>query len=154
DEVESITTTVAALDSRGVPVRWAGWFDGTGASTVDLPTYPFHRRRYWPRDGMQATGDLRAFGLGAANHPLLSAAVSLAGSEGALLTGRLSVQAQPWLADHVVDGAVLLPGAALVELAVRAGDEVGCDEVTDLTLTAPAPLPPHGAVQLQVWVGA
>jgi acyl transferase domain-containing protein/acyl carrier protein len=152
-EVESLTTTVATLDARGVPVDWAEWFDGTGASTVDLPTYPFQRRRFWPRDGVQTGGDPRAAGLGAANHPLLSAAVSLAGSDAVLLTGRLSAQAQPWLADHVVDGTVLLPGSALVELAVRAGDEVGCDEVTDLTLTAPLALPAHGAVRIQVWVG-
>ena len=36
-------------------------------------------------------------------------------------------RSHPWLADHVVLGSVLLPGTALVELALRAGDEVGCD---------------------------
>ncbi|MFR0359566.1 type I polyketide synthase [Streptomyces sediminimaris] len=154
DEVESITTTVAQLDARGVPVRWTDWFAGTTASAVELPTYPFDRRRYWPRAGAAAAGDPRAAGLGAANHPLLAAAVSLAGSDGALLTGRLSVQAQPWLADHVVGGTVLLPGSALVELALRAGDEVGCDELAELTITAPLTLPADGAVQIQVWVGA
>ena len=154
DEVESITAAVAQLDARGVPVQWAAWFEGTGASVVPLPTYPFHRRRYWPRGGASTAGDPRAAGLGAANHPLLAATVSLAGSDGVLLTGRLSVQALPWLADHVVDGTILLPGAALVELALRAGDEVGCDEVADLTIVAPLRLAPQGAVQLQVWVGA
>ena len=71
-----------------------------------------------------------------------------------LLTGRLSVQSQPWLADHAVRGAVLLPGTAFLELAVRAGDEVGCDRVEELTLAAPLVLPEHGGVQVQVWVGA
>ena len=154
DEVESITAAAAQLDARGVPVRWDAWFEGTGASTVELPTYAFCRRRYWPRAGASAAGDPRAAGLGAANHPLLAATVSLAGRDGALLTGRLSVQALPWLADHVVGGTVLLPGSALVELALRAGDEVGCDEVSELTMTAPLSLPPQGAAQIQVWVGA
>ena len=39
---------------------------------------------------------------------------------GLVLTGRLSLQSQPWLADHVVAGTVLLPGTAFVEMAVRA----------------------------------
>ena len=51
-----------------------------------------------------------------------------------MLTGRLSVGSQPWLADHVVLGAVLLPGTGFVELAVRAGDEVGCGRVEELTI--------------------
>ena len=45
---------------------------------------------------------------------------------GVVLTGRLSLAGQPWLADHAVAGAVLLPGTAFVELAVRAGDAAGC----------------------------
>ena len=63
--------------------------------------------------------------------------MELAGGEGYLLTGRLSVRSQPWLADHVVAGMVLLPGTALVEMAVRAGDAAGCGRVEELTLEAP-----------------
>ncbi|RZQ63974.1 type I polyketide synthase [Amycolatopsis suaedae] len=153
DEVETIAAAAATLHTRGVAVRWDAYFAGTGASTVDLPTYPFQRRRFWPRDGVRASGDLRAAGLGAADHPLLSAAVSVAGSEGTLLTGRLSPRTQPWLADHVVGGSELLPGAALLELAVRAGDEVGCDRVAELTMTVPLHLPAEGGTQVQVWAG-
>ena len=71
----------------------------------------------------------------AAEHPLLGAAVELADSDGLLFTGRLSVQTHPWLADHAVHGTgAACPGTALVELALRAGDEVGCDRVEELTL--------------------
>ncbi|WP_216216671.1 type I polyketide synthase [Amycolatopsis aidingensis] len=152
DEAATLTTAVAGLHTRGLPVRWADYFAGTGAREVELPTYAFQRRRFWPRDGMAAAGDLRAAGLGAARHPLLSAAVSLAGSAGTVLTGRLSVRSQPWLADHLVGDTVLLPGAAMLELAIRAGDEVGCDQVAELTMTAPLPLPEQGGVQLQLRV--
>ena len=47
-----------------------------------------------------------------------------------LLTGRLSPQTHPWLADHAVLGTVLLPGTAFVELALRAGARTGCDQVS------------------------
>ena len=51
-------------------------------------------------------------------------------------------------------GVVLFPGAGFVELAIRAGDEVGCSVVDELTLAAPLVLPASGAVPVQVMVSA
>ncbi|MYZ36912.1 MULTISPECIES: type I polyketide synthase, partial [unclassified Streptomyces] len=147
-------TALAQVHVRGATVRWAGLYDGCGARRVDLPTYPFQNQRYWPSGSRDAAGDIRAAGLGPAGHPLLGAAVELADGEGVLFTSRLSVRSHPWLADHGVRGRALLPGTAFVELAIRAGDEVDCDRVEELTLAAPLALPEHGGAQLQVRVGA
>ncbi|MGD3110464.1 type I polyketide synthase, partial [Streptomyces sp. YGL11-2] len=153
-EAETLTTALAGLHTRGVTVEWEPYFQGTGAAHTDLPTYAFQRRRYWPRNVPATGGDVRAAGLGAAHHPLLTAAVSVANADGLLLTGRLSRRTHPWLADHAVRGTVLLPGTAFLELAVRAGDEAGCGRVEELTLAAPLVLPEEGGVQVQVWVGS
>ncbi|MER7975135.1 acyltransferase domain-containing protein, partial [Streptomyces sp. NPDC096080] len=152
-EAATLTETATGLHLRGTAVRWQRWFDTTGARRADLPTYAFQHRRFWPKAVSGLTGDMRSAGLGAAHHPLLAAAVTLANSDGMLLTGRLSVRTHPWLADHAVRGTVLLAGTAFLELAVRAGDEVGCDRVEDLTLAAPLALPEDGGVQVQVWIG-
>ena len=93
-------------------------------------------------------------GLTRAEHPLLGAVVERPDSGGVVLTGSLSVGGSPWLADHVVDGVVLFPGAGFVELALRAGDEVGCSVVEELTLLAPLVLPPGGGARVQVVVDA
>ncbi|WSI22111.1 type I polyketide synthase [Streptomyces sp. NBC_01343] len=154
-EADTFTEALAALHVCGIRVQWDGWFAGTGARPVDLPTYAFEHRAFWPRTALgRHAGDVRGAGLGAARHPLLAAAVSLANSDGLLLTGRLSVQSHPWLAQHAVRGTVMLPGTGFLELAVRAGDEVGCDRVEELTLAAPLVLPEQGGVQVQVWVGS
>ncbi|OOD68168.1 polyketide synthase dehydratase domain-containing protein, partial [Mycobacterium tuberculosis] len=47
---------------------------------------------------------------------------------------------------------VLFPGTGFVELALRAGDEVGCSVLQELTLQAPLVLPADG-VRVQVVVG-
>ncbi|MQY09719.1 type I polyketide synthase [Actinomadura macrotermitis] len=150
-EESSLLAAVAGLHACGVPVGWADLLAGRGRR-VDLPTYGFDRRRYWLTDPASG-GDPASIGLTGTAHPLLGAAVPLAGSDGIVLTGRLSAGSRPWLADHSIGGAVLFPGTGFVELAVRAGDEVGLPRIEELTLEAPLVLPDGGGVAVQVVVG-
>jgi acyl transferase domain-containing protein/acyl carrier protein len=143
--------SLAEAHVHGVEVDWRALHPG--GELVDLPTYAFQRRRYWLEPALGG-GDARSVGQAPADHPLLGAAVALADGEGWLFTGRLSLQTHRWLADHAVLDTVLLPGAVMVELALRAGREVGCEAVEELTLEAPLVLPDHGAIQVQVAVGA
>ncbi|MFD7631797.1 type I polyketide synthase, partial [Streptomyces sp. NPDC059851] len=152
-ENETLTGALARLHVRGTAVDWDAYYAGTGAQRVDLPTYAFQREPYW-LDAGRPPADVSAAGLGTAGHPLLGAAVALADLDGFLYTGRLSLDTHPWLADHTVMGSAVLPGSAFVELAIRAGDQVGCDLLEELTLHAPLVLPPQGGVQVQLWVGA
>ncbi|MFD4636356.1 SDR family NAD(P)-dependent oxidoreductase [Lentzea sp. NPDC058436] len=150
DEVKSFTTALARLHAHGVPVAWDAMFPG--ARRVPLPTYAFQHGRYWleaPRTQAGTTG----LGLASAEHPLLGAAVEFAEGDGFLFTGCLSRAAHGWLTDHVVLDQVIVPGACLVELAVRAADEVRCGTLEELTLQTPLVLPESGAVDIRVQVG-
>ncbi|HUQ60117.1 SDR family NAD(P)-dependent oxidoreductase, partial [Lentzea sp.] len=129
--------------THGVDVTWPVLDQGR---RVELPTYAFDRRRYW-LDGATSSS-------GGAGHPLLDSVVSLADGGGVVLSGRWTATSPAWIADHAVSGTVLLPGTAFVELAVRAGDEAGCDTVEELMLHRPLVVPAGGAVQVQVVVGA
>ncbi|WP_285516700.1 type I polyketide synthase, partial [Streptomyces sp. NBRC 14336] len=157
-ETRSVLSAAAELFTRGAELDWAALFTGrpTASTRVaaDLPTYAFQRRRYWPSATTVSANGLGAVGLGSAEHPLLGAAVELAGGDGeVLLTGRLSSAVQGWLRDHVVAGSVVFPGTGFLELALRAGESAGCDRVEDLTLAAPLVLPGRGGVRVQVRVG-
>ena len=151
-EARSLLTGLGEVWVHGVDVNWDRALDGLGAQRVALPPYAFQRQRYWLAPGGGA-GDVAAAGLGAAGHPLLGAAVGLAGGEGCLFTGRLSLETHPWLADHAVLGTAVLPGAALVELALHAGAQVGCESLRELVLEAPLMVGERERVQLQLTVG-
>ncbi|GAB1814540.1 type I polyketide synthase [Mycobacterium sp. MUNTM1] len=153
--LDRFLTSAATAFVAGVSVRWRGVLDGAGF--VELPTYAFDRRRFW-LSGEGIAADASGLGLGASEHPLLSAVVELPSSGGVVLTGRLSPSLQGWLTDHAVSGTAVFPGAGFVELAIRAGDEVGCSTVDELTLQAPLMLPAKdsgsASVAVQVVVGA
>ncbi|UJB43720.1 type I polyketide synthase [Streptomyces sp. A1-5] len=145
--------SLAEAHVHGVTVDWTVVFPDA-RRVDDLPTYAFQRQRYWLNArGAQAV-NVSSVGLREAGHPLLGAAVELPDSGGVVLTGLLSLATHPWLADHGVRDSVLLPGTAFLELAIRAGDQVGCDRVAELTLEAPLVLPAHGGIALRVSVGA
>jgi hypothetical protein len=71
-----------------------------------------------------------------------------------LFTGRLSIATHGWLAEHTVLDTVLMPGAGFVELALRAGVDLGCSWLEELTLQEPLALRDLDGVRLQVAVGA
>ncbi|MER7751903.1 type I polyketide synthase, partial [Kitasatospora sp. NPDC097643] len=153
-EQQTLTAALTEAYVRGANPNWPAVLAGQRARRVDLPTYAFQRERYWPNVPPADAGDVTLAGLGATGHPLLGAAAELPDSGGLVFTGRLSLGTHPWLADHTVMGAVLLPGTAFVELALRGGDQVGCDLLEELTLAAPLVLPPQGGVQLRLALGA
>ncbi len=139
---------------RGVPIDWEPLFGGGDGRHARLPTYAFQRERYWLQCPGAGAGDMAGAGQTNTEHPFLRATVELADSDGALLTGRIALREHPWLADHAIGGTVLLPGAALLELALHAGVAVGCNGVSELTMQAPLTIPVGGAVRMQVAVGS
>lgn len=145
--------SVAEAHLHGKSPNWESIFDGTGARRIDLPTYAFQHKRYW-MDPEPGFADASSLGVSAAEHPLLGAVVALADSDETIFTGRLSLASHPWLADHKVHGVVLVPGAAMVELALHAGDRAECPRLDQLVLHAPLIVGEHGGVAVQVVVGA
>ncbi|WP_086824098.1 type I polyketide synthase [Allokutzneria sp. NRRL B-24872] len=145
---DRLVRSLAEAHVLGASVDWTTVVHGR---LVDLPTYPFQRRRYWLES---AVADVASAGLDAVDHPLLGAALPLAASAGYVFTSKVSTHTHPWLADHMVRGDILVPATAFVEWAVRAGDETGCQLVEELVLVAPLVLPSAGSVQVQVTVTA
>ncbi|MFJ3755063.1 SDR family NAD(P)-dependent oxidoreductase [Streptomyces sp. NPDC090080] len=142
-EVRSLAAGLARFHVHGGAVDWTAYLPS--AARVDLPTYAFQHRRYW-LDDVEAPPR--------SGYPLLDSAVEFAEEDGFLLSGRLATRSQPWLGEHTVLGATVVPGSVFAELALHAGATTGAGEVAELTLQAPLVLPEDGAVEVQMRVGA
>ncbi len=81
---------------------------------LELPTYPFQRRRFWPK-GTGITTDVN----GPVGSGILGSGKDLASGD-SVYTSRLSVKSQPWLSDHVIYGTVVVPGATYAAMALAA----------------------------------
>ncbi|MFJ5262528.1 SDR family NAD(P)-dependent oxidoreductase [Streptomyces sp. NPDC088387] len=152
-QLPGLLAALAAVHTRGSDVDWAVLYETYPGRPVELPTYAFDHQRYWLPTPAVAVGDAEGHGLAATDHPLVSARLDLPGDAGVLLTGRISTATHPVLAEHAVLGTVLVPGAALVDLALYAGRLTGRPAVEELTLQAPLVLPADTAVRIQVATG-
>ena len=74
--------------------------------------------------------------------------------QGWLFSGRVSLGAFGWLADHRVGDVVVVPGAAVVEMVLAAGACAGLRCVDELVLHVPVLIPAETALDLQLLIGA
>ena len=148
-EAQTAVSALAELWVDGVDLSWAALFAESGGKRIELPSYAFQRQRHWIAAPGAGWGRI-----GGTAHPLLGAGVELADGEGWLFSERLSLDTHSWLGDHGVLGTVPPPATAFLELALRAGEQVGCGELRELVLEAPLTLERGHAVQLQLRLGA
>ncbi len=145
-ERRTLLESLGVLFLHGHPLDPTRLFP-SGGRRVSLPTYPWQRERYW----LPSASPRRVGGM-ATDHPLLGVRVPAASADAVYETA-LSVTRPAWLADHRVGGHVLVPGAALAELARAAAEDQsgGCaSQVTGLVLQAPLIVPEGGTQLVQV----
>src|SRR5262249_62112225 len=142
--------SLSEAHTHGSSINWNRLLDAHATTTAQLPTYAFQHHHYWltRRAGAQDASEL---GQASVEHPVLRASVPLAEGE-VVFTGRLALDAHPWLTDHALMGRVLVPSTSFLELALHAAARLGEPIVDELTLAAPLVLDEQRPVQLQVRV--
>lgn len=114
--------------------------DDPGA-VPDLPTYAWQRKPYRLTETSESTGWMRV----RPSHPLIGARLS---SDSLEWRTQLDPVLVPELADHRIDGQVLLPGAAFAEMALAAArDWLGAETATikDLEIAQPMLFSPNSS---------
>lgn len=110
--------------------------------TLELPTYPFQRRRFWPK-----TSGITVEGSVGPSSGILGTGKDLASGD-SVYTSRLSVKSQPWLADHVIYGTVVVPGATYAAMALAAAGAPA--RVKDVFFYEPIILPERASREVQL----
>ncbi|MCV7423896.1 type I polyketide synthase [Mycobacterium yunnanensis] len=124
DDARTLLNCVGALHCNGHDVAWDAVHPGGSARRVKLPSYPWQNRRYW-NETPEASEDLHYHPV----HPLLGQPVT-----GVRPTWEVELSAShvPFLADHRVQGSVVVPGAVYVEMALAvAREHYGTDLAVD-----------------------
>ncbi len=129
DDIRTFLGCVGELHCIGHDIRWAAVCpDHEYRRPPKLPTYPWQTKRYW-NETQEATESLFYKPV----HPLLGQAVSAVHPT---WEAEVSAVLNPFLADHRVQGSVVVPGAVYIEMALAAANVVyGSDHsVDDLVL--------------------
>ncbi len=123
DEHVTLLRALAPLYVQGRPVAWDGVLEGRRAH-VALPGYPWQRERHW-FESAPATEGMTPRVNAEGQHPLLGRAVR---APYPLWESSLGGDRLAWLDDHRIQGTIVFPGAASVEMmlsaaATRAGED-------------------------------
>lgn len=134
DEVRQVYQTLADLYMRGCDIRWERKYRGQ-ARIRNAPPYPFERTKHWLNSSANTVA------VGGLAHPLIGSELDVADTDGRRVwQAVLDMRSLPsCLADHRINGAVVLPATAVVEGAMAVAAVLGLPdaEIVDVTLHAP-----------------
>lgn len=114
DEQPTMLHALAGLHGAGYPIDWSGLFPARGRF-VRLPTYPWQREHCW-----HESAESRWSRLAAPVHPLLGCPLP---EPLPTWETRLDLRLFPYLTDHRVQRAIIVPATAFLEMAFAAARE-------------------------------
>lgn len=126
--------SLASLYTNGQDVGWDEFY--SDGQHVSLPTYTWQQKSYW-NESVEAQEDRHYTEV----HPLLG---QRANASQPAWEREINARVLDYLADHKIQGTVLVPGAALAEMALAAARETygdGCYAVEDLEFRKAVVLP-------------
>ncbi|WP_438021146.1 SDR family NAD(P)-dependent oxidoreductase [Sorangium sp. So ce315] len=106
-EIEAVTSALAALHVRGHALDWEAFFAPIGTRRAPLPLYAFQGERHWLDAAPPLSMAQRA---PAGRYPLSGERLDLPDGS-ALHTVLIGPGVQGYLADHLVYGRIVVPGA-------------------------------------------
>ncbi|HET8662411.1 MAG TPA: SDR family NAD(P)-dependent oxidoreductase, partial [Micromonosporaceae bacterium] len=134
DDHQQLLTSLANLYTQGITPNWDHLTETTPPTPLTLPSYPFQHQRYW-----SAPTPRRSVRRGAGEHPLLGQLVRAPSLRETVFETVLSTGSHPLLAEHRINGDVVVPGAhhLAMLLAAAAAGGAGSPALRDVVFPQP-----------------
>jgi len=127
DSSQMADRIIGSLYTAGIQVDWEHLYHG-GKHTL-LPNYTWQKSAYWSEDEAVRYARLNnvspSAGVHRESHLLLGASVP---SQVPLWQKTVALDELPFLADHRVDGDIVYPAAAYIDMALALAREIGQDQ--------------------------
>jgi acyl transferase domain-containing protein len=122
-EWRTLLHTLGRLYEAGADVDWDALTKPYGGDGMRIPGYAFERRRFWIDAAAESTPAAPAVTpIGA--HPLLGVPIEVAADDTRLWSSVIDLDRLPYLGDHRVQGAAIVPATAYIEIAFAAAEAV------------------------------
>lgn len=139
-----LLNTIAALYQMGLNIDWQNYYQGFKGRHLNLPGYPFTRKRYWFKHSARTTLPEASL------HPLLHGKLELADEAGKqVFNARLNAENPAFHRDHRYRCKILVPAAHYLEMAIAGFGGTAC-QITQVNYPAPLMLDGDDEVQLQL----
>jgi acyl transferase domain-containing protein/NADPH:quinone reductase-like Zn-dependent oxidoreductase len=147
-DADQLAESLAALFLAGAPIDWRAVWSASGARLATLPPTPFRRERCW----FQARPPVTARSGTPTGHPLLGTRLRSPLRDVVQFETTLRGDDLPYLADHQVQGRVILPATGFLEMALAASRLVSgvARAVADVVISEPLVFAPDEARTLQL----
>ena len=162
DEHQTLLLSLARLYTLGANVDWKAVYPGNRAP-LSLPPYAYQRERFWvERKSASEKSIPAATTTTTSTTTVASPSPSLLGSrifspalQAEVFETQISAANFPYLADHDIDGSLLFPMAAFLELAASAASAAahsgtGAKHLTNVSIESPLTVPEKSPVALQI----
>jgi acyl transferase domain-containing protein/NADPH:quinone reductase-like Zn-dependent oxidoreductase/acyl carrier protein len=115
----TLLNSLGALYAAGYAIDWNGLYPNEG-QVVSLPAYPWQHERYWVEPKHNSTLNPQA----RSGHPLLGQRLRSPALKDIVFETLLDGDGLPFLSDHRIFGAIVVPATEYVEMALAASAQI------------------------------
>ncbi len=114
-----LISSLSQLYVKGVNVVWNNFYENT-YNKIQIPGYPFQKKKFWKLVNKSIQPTVSSVN---SKFPLVDQRISSPISD-IQFTTDFNLEKYPYIRDHVVHGANVVPGALMVEAAIEIGNQI------------------------------
>lgn len=121
-DISQMQSSLAQLYVKGIQINWQNFYEDRVIAKANLPLYPFQRKKYW-KSLNEDRQQLSVLSISTKHAPLIDQRI-LSPLADAQYSTDFHLEKFPFIKDHQVHGANVVPGALMAEAAFEVGRDL------------------------------